>query len=66
MKSKYFSYLIVSSTFWASINFKEAQTIGVNFLTNYTFYIVSQEFKPNAFVPGVGNGLTYRKALSDK
>jgi hypothetical protein len=49
-----------------NLNTVNAQKIGINFSSNYTFYQVSEEFKPNAFVPGVGIGLTYRKALNGK
>lgn len=49
-----------------NLNGVNAQKIGINFSSNYTFYHVSEEFKPNAFVPGIGIGLTYRKALNGK
>lgn len=58
--------IFLSITLIVNLNTVNAQKIGINFSSNYTFYHFGEEFKPNAFVPGVGIGLTYRKALNGK
>jgi hypothetical protein len=46
--------------------FCNAQKIGINLSTTYTFYSMASELKDPTFVLGVGIGVTYRKAINDK